>query len=219
VVRTRHRTRLAQEALAYWHDGEDQAVARYLELARRMDRTATRLLALVPRGWLLLGLLGLAPSFLTGPGAPAALAIGLGGLLLAYDAWRKLAIGLWHLAVAALAWQQAGLLFHAAARPEVATAPTFAYAPSDGTAGAGESSLVLEAHDLVFCYWDRGEPVLRGCSLRLCRGDRLLLEGPSSGGKSTLAALLMGLRQPESGLVLLGSLDRQTSGAALAPAS
>src|SRR5262249_24566493 len=45
------------------------------------------------------------------------------------------------------------------------------------------------------------------------RGDRLLLEGPSGGGKSTLAALLLGLRQPESGLVLLGGLDRQTLGA------
>ena len=66
-----HRTRLAQEAPAHWHDGEDQALARYLELARAMDRTAAWLLALVPRGWLLLGLLGLAPAFLTGRGSPA----------------------------------------------------------------------------------------------------------------------------------------------------
>jgi ATP-binding cassette subfamily B protein len=143
-----------------------------------------------------------------------ALAIGLGGLLLAYEALRKLAIGLWHLAGAALAWQQAALLFHAAARPEVVTAPAFAWASSDSTAGAGKASPVLEAHDLVFRYRDRGVPALRGCSLRLCHGDRLLLEGPSGGGKSTLAALLLGLRQPESGLVLLGGLDRQTLGAA-----
>jgi len=96
-----HRTRLAQEAPAHWHDSEDQVVARYLELARRRDRTAAWLLALVPRGWLLLGLLSLAPAFLTGSGTPVALAIGLGGLLLAYEALRKLAIGLWHLAGAA----------------------------------------------------------------------------------------------------------------------
>jgi ATP-binding cassette subfamily B protein len=207
-----HRTRLAQEAPAHWHDGEDQAVARYLELARRMDRTAAWLLALVPRGWLLLGLLSLAPAFLTGPGAPAALAIGLGGILLADEALKKLATGLWHLAGAALAWQQAAPLFHAAARPEVATAPTLTRASSGSAAGTGEASPALEAHDLVFRYRDRGEPVVRGCSLRLCRGDRLLLEGPSGGGKSTLAALLLGLRQPESGLVLLGGLDRQTLG-------
>jgi ABC-type bacteriocin/lantibiotic exporter with double-glycine peptidase domain len=41
-----------------------------------------------------------------------------------------------------------------------------------------------------------------------------LLEGPSGGGKSTLATLLLGLRLPESGLVLLGGLDRHTLGAA-----
>jgi ABC-type bacteriocin/lantibiotic exporter with double-glycine peptidase domain len=73
---------------------------------------------------------------------------------------------------------------------------------------------VLEAHDLVFRYRPRGEPVLRGCSLRICAGDQLLLEGPSGGGKSTLATLLTGLRLPESGLLLLGGLDRQTLGAA-----
>jgi ATP-binding cassette subfamily B protein len=46
-----HRTRLAQEAPTHWHDGEDQALARYLELARGMDHTAAWLIALVPRGW------------------------------------------------------------------------------------------------------------------------------------------------------------------------
>ena len=45
-------------------------------------------------------------------------------------------------------------------------------------------------------------------------GDRLLLEGESGGGKSTLASLLTGLLAPESGLLLLGGLDRQTMGAA-----
>jgi ATP-binding cassette subfamily B protein len=44
-------------------------------------------------------------------------------------------------------------------------------------------------------------------------GDRVLLEGPS-GGKSTLAALLTGLRQPESGLLLLEGLDLPTLGTA-----
>jgi ATP-binding cassette subfamily B protein len=55
--------------------------------------------------------------------------------------------------------------------------------------------------------------VLEGCSLRVRRGDRLLLQGPSGGGKSTLASLLTGLRVPESGLLLLDGLDRPTLGA------
>ncbi len=43
-------------------------------------------------------------------------------------------------------------------------------------------------------------------------GDRLLLEGSSGSGKSTLVSLLTGLRLPESGIVLLGGLDRLTLG-------
>jgi ABC-type multidrug transport system fused ATPase/permease subunit len=44
-------------------------------------------------------------------------------------------------------------------------------------------------------------------------GDRVLLESPSGGGKSTLISLLNGLRQPSSGLVLLRGLDRRSWGA------
>jgi len=43
-------------------------------------------------------------------------------------------------------------------------------------------------------------------------GDRLVLEGPSGGGKSTLVALLAGLREPNSGLLLIDGFDRQTLG-------
>ncbi len=206
-----HRTRLAQEPPERWHDGEDQEIERYLERSRSMDRAAAWLMALVPRGWLLLGLLGLAPAFVTGRASPAALAIGLGGMMLAYEAFRKLAAGLWHLAGAAIAWQQVAPLFHAAARPEINTPPSLAGAPGDGRGVSGSGQPVLEAQDLVFRYRDRGDPVLRGCSLCVCAGDRLLLEGPSGGGKSTIAALLTGLRPPESGLLLDG-LDRQTLG-------
>jgi ABC-type bacteriocin/lantibiotic exporter with double-glycine peptidase domain len=71
---------------------------------------------------------------------------------------------------------------------------------------------VLSAERLAFRYRERGEPVLDGCSLRLETGDRLLLEGASGAGKSTLASILTGLRRPESGLLLLGGLDRHTVG-------
>jgi ATP-binding cassette subfamily B protein len=208
-----HRTRLAQEAPAHWHDGEDPALARYLELARGMDRTTAVLLAMVPRGWMLLGILGVSPAFLTGTIAPATLAVHLGGVVLAAAAYKKLSTGLWHLAGAVIAWQRVAPLFHAAARPELATAPSLLPASTVGLDGTGKALPVLEAHDLVFRYRERGAPVLHNCSLRLWPGERLLLEGPSGGGKSTLAALLLGLRLPESGLVLLGGLDRHTLGA------
>jgi ATP-binding cassette subfamily B protein len=207
-----HRTRLAQEMREGWHDGEDQALAYYLGRSAAMDRTAAWLLAVVPRGWLFFGLVGLAPAFISGHGSPVGLAIGLGGLLLAYRAFHKPGTGLWHVAGAAIAWEQVAPLFDAAARPEVIGAPAFALTtPSDAGRSTGAPA-VLEAHELVFRYRDRGAPVLQGCNLRIRAGDRLLLEGPSGGGKSTLAALLSGLRVPESGLLLLRGLDRPTLG-------
>ncbi len=207
-----HRTRLAQEMRERWHDGEDQALEHYLALSTAMDRAAV-VQALVPRGWLALGLIGLGPAFVLGQGSPATLAVGLGGILLAYRALGKLEAGLSYLAGAAIAWKQVAPFFHAAARPEASGSPTFTIALGPRHQGFGDGQPVLEAHDLVFRYRQQGEPVLWGCSLRVCVGDRILLEGPSGGGKSTLASLLIGLRRPESGLLLLRGLDRQTLGA------
>jgi ATP-binding cassette subfamily B protein len=55
---------------------------------------------------------------------------------------------------------------------------------------------------------------LRGATLEVRRGERILLSGASGGGKSTLIALLAGLRRPHSGLLLAGGLDLPTLGAA-----
>lgn len=206
-----HRTRLAQQSSERWHDGEDQALEGYYGLSARMDRSAAWLMAFVPRGWLLVGLAGVAPAFISGRGTPAGLAVALGGILLAYRALKGLASGLWNLVGAAIAWKQVAPLFHAAARAEMSGSPSRAIR-EDSPANGSERPAVVEAHDLVFRYRERGEPVLRSCSLRISPGDRILLEGPSGGGKSTLASLLTGLRSPESGLLLAGGLDRQTLG-------
>jgi ATP-binding cassette subfamily B protein len=207
-----HRTRIAQQPREHWHDGEDQALEGYYGLSARMDRSAAWLTALVPRGWLLVGLAALVPSFVGGRATPASLAIALGGILMAFRALKGLAGGLWNLVGAGIAWQQVAPLFQAAARRESAGSPTLAVRRERDSDGAGKRT-VMEAHDLVFRYRDRGEPVLRRCSLRILSGDRILLEGPSGGGKSTLASVLTGLRTTESGLLLASGLDRQTLGA------
>ena len=48
-----HRTRLAQQRREQWHETEDQALENYFDLSRAADGTATSLIALIPRGWLL----------------------------------------------------------------------------------------------------------------------------------------------------------------------
>jgi ABC-type bacteriocin/lantibiotic exporter with double-glycine peptidase domain len=205
-----HRTRLAQEARQHWHDGEDEELERYLEMSKKMDGAATLLMAVSPRGWLLLGMLGLTASFVASQGLSITLAISLGGILLAYRALKRLSLGLISLADAVISWQQVAPLFQAAGRPQLQGSPAVAFTPAQNEESAGQA--VMEAHDLVFRYQERGEPVLRGCNLTIRRGDRLLLEGASGGGKSTLASLLVGLRVPQSGLLLLHGLDRQTLG-------
>ncbi len=47
--------------------------------------------------------------------------------------------------------------------------------------------------------------LVRGLNLRLMRGDRLGLLGPNGVGKSTLIKLILGLLEPDSGTVRLGS--------------
>jgi hypothetical protein len=88
----------------------------HLARSAAMDRTAAWLLAVVPRGWLSLGLAVLAPAFVAGHGSPTALALGLRGTLLAYRAFHKLVTGMAYLAGAAIAWTQVAPLFHAATR-------------------------------------------------------------------------------------------------------
>ena len=198
-----HRTRLVQEPREHWHAGEDQALDRYLELSRRVDKSAARLMAIIPRGWLLLGIAALAPAFLS-KSSSTGMAIGLGGVLLAYSAFSRLATGLWNLLGARIAWKQVAPLYNAAARSETPGSGVLA------AAAPSENQALLEANDLTFRYQGRPEPVLRRCSLTVSAGDRILLEGPSGGGKSTLASLLCGTLRPDSGLLLAGGLDRHS---------
>ncbi len=201
-----HRTRLAQLASDRWHEGEDEALENYLKSSQAVDQSTARLIALVPRGWLVLGLLGLAPAFIYGNASTARIAIAVGGTLLAYRAWRRLASGAWQLAGAAVAWQRTAVLFHAATRMELPGALD--------VVATKTSPLVVEARDLLYRYSDRTEPVLRGANLAIARGNRLVLEGASGGGKSTLVSLLAGVREPNSGRIFIDGFDRPTLGAA-----
>lgn len=200
-----YRTRLAQLPSDRWHEGEDEALEQYLKSSRSLDASTARLAAWMPRGWLVVGLLGLAPALARGA-TPAAIAVAVGGILLAYRAWRRLAAGAWQLAGAAVAWERTSVLFRAAAKQELPGALEQHDKP--------ESPLLVDASGLAFRYSDRTAPVLREASLAIAPGDRLVLEGPSGGGKSTLVSLLAGVREPDSGRILLDGFDRPTLGAA-----
>jgi len=202
-----HRTRAAQESPAHWHDDEDRDVSRYLDASARLDRAQAVITTLLPSTWTLLGVVALTPSIASGASG-SSIALGVGGVLLGGASLRGVTHGLVGLLSAAIAWRGVAPMFHAAARREAASASV--------RMGAGEATTgapILEALDLVFRHEGRVEPVLRGATLSLRRGDRVLLEGASGGGKSTLGALLAGLRVPSSGLMLLHGLDLRSVGA------
>jgi ATP-binding cassette subfamily B protein len=204
-----HRTRLAQELPERWHDGEDAALARYLDGVRVLDRRSLGLLVLVPRGWLLVGLAALAPAFISGVDV-GSLGTGLGGAVLAWMSLSRLTLGVDQLAAAQITWRRVAPLFHAAASrmPGAGSGAMRPASPEYAIASpARPGEPVLEVIDVAYRH-DRGAAdVLSGANLVIRHGDRVLVQGASGSGKSTLAGLLTGLSTPRSGLVLARGLD------------
>ena len=200
-------TRLAQGDPVRLDDRDDRALVRYLHASRAMDRASWALALLLPRSWPVIAAIGLAPALVLGTASAPALATAIGGMIFATQAIARLADGAARIADATIAWQSVAALFAAATRrPDVAP-PALALAPPSREAP------VLTTRGIEYHHTRRGAPVLAGCDLVVGRGDRVLLEGASGAGKSTLAAILAGLRRPDTGLVLASGLDRASVGA------
>lgn len=208
-----HRTRLVQDPKARRHRREEPLLEEYHQKSRRMDAWTLTLSAAVPSGWLLLGMLLLAPLWLQArsPGLQTAgqaepqLALAIWSTLLGFRAFGRIASGCSQLAAAAIGWQNSRHLLRSAAAPQ--SPPMTASPPRIDPAG-----LALEARNISVCHDEHGPPVLRDLTLRVHAGQRLLLQGHSGSGKSTLAAVLSGLSPVSSGQLLLGGLDLATLG-------
>ena len=205
-----HRTRLAQESEQKRQSQEDQTLFDYLTFSESMDSSLIPIAGGLSRGWLLIGIASLAPAFIAGTHSQAEMAISLGGILLANRALGGLAGGLSALGRAAIAWSQVSAIFKSADQ-KLSADSHFLDSKQNLNANA-DNGCLIDASDLVFRYQDQGDPVLRGVNLSINQGEKILLEGSSGGGKSTLASLLVGLRKPNSGLLLLKGLDRHTLG-------
>jgi ATP-binding cassette subfamily B protein len=212
---------MAQERHEGRHKPEDAELELYLSESRSLDGISRLVQGLPSRGWLLLGFLLLLPSLWNGSADVGLLLVAIGGLFQAQSAFGDVASTVGSLMNLTVAWERAGDLFRAAAVQEPHGLPSasvqeVASARRDA-AREGEDmdgGALLEARGVSFRYRNGGEPILRGVNLRVTKGDRILIEGPSGGGKSTLAGLLSGLRDPGSGMVLHHGLDRATLGTA-----
>lgn len=210
-----HRTRLAQESRTHWHHMEDAALAQYTDISRYFDWNGVQLDVLIPRGWLVLGLVGIARPFVLASASTATLAISIGGILFAQMAFESLAQAMKFLAQSIISWQQIAPLLEAADRKEVSSGQTDLLPSVSASEPKQDHQPVIMMRNLTFRYHKRSKPILKECNLTIHAGEQYLLEGSSGGGKSTLASVLSGLRTAESGLLLLWGFDTHTVGNSL----
>lgn len=200
-----YRTRLVQERIATWHVDEDIMTDRYLARSAAFDRVMVAL-AGVPRAWVVAGFVVVGLAFARGaPNEP--LLVALGGIIVAFQAMGKLATGTRHLLGAVVAARTVAPVLRAAReedRRDVRPVPL----PSH------DASRPLVTLSGVSYGYRPGQPVLTDCNLSIARGARVLVEGGSGGGKSTIGALLGGLRTPDAGFVHFRGLDVASLGLA-----
>lgn len=67
----------------------------------------------------------------------------------------------------------------------------------------------VQVRDLDVRYEDDNRPALQLAALDVAPGSRVAVSGPIGAGKSTLADVLFGLRQPTSGTILLDGVDQR----------
>ena len=200
-----HRTRIAQQPFSQWHTEEDQQLRSYARISLPFDRWQGGMIAVVPRGWLVLGVAIVGIEFANGSqrATMPAMATAIFGVLLGMVALRHLLTGLGQLLGAWQAWKVASELFDAAG-DQAPEPPDYAVAPSGN---------VLDVRDLSFRYPGTRRAVLEGCGLSIHPGDRVLIEGASGSGKSTLGNVIAGLHTASGGLVLAQGIDIATAGA------
>ncbi|MCB0475000.1 MAG: ATP-binding cassette domain-containing protein [Flavobacteriaceae bacterium] len=70
--------------------------------------------------------------------------------------------------------------------------------------------LTVELQNIRYQVMERKEPILNNISLVINPGDRILVEGPSGSGKSSLLQLIAGVIEPDSGHIYVNNLSIQS---------
>ncbi|SDO84850.1 type I secretion system permease/ATPase [Desulforhopalus singaporensis] len=65
----------------------------------------------------------------------------------------------------------------------------------------------IEFKEVSFTYPDQGLPVLKNISLKIAQGEKVGIIGTIGSGKTTLGKLMLGLYEPDSGMVAIDGTD------------
>lgn len=197
-----YQTRLVQERPDERDGEEDALLHEYLRASQAQDTRELTIDGMVSSGWLILGTVALVPALAAGAHVGPALAIALGGVLMAARALKQLVGGVKGLVSVWVAWQQTAPILKAGQRALARDEAAPMEAEQRPLLVKDQASL-LRFENLSLKYTGDAKAVLRECSQEIRTGDRILLEGPSGGGKSTLAMVLSGMRAPDSGMLFM----------------
>ena len=200
-----HQTRLMQED--DWYGADDETMSHYFAHKRRLDRFEAFFIFWMPYAWLIGGVSALAVSFINDPSEGTA--IGFAVVLFTKIETETMTRMLPNIAKVITAWQLVAPIEQGANRPIFDGEPTVSIARP--TAPIAGQSLII-SQNTTFRYPESEGLVIRKATVNISVGDRLLLKGPSGGGKSTFAYLLSGHYSPQKGLLFLWGLDKHTLG-------
>ena len=197
-------TRLVQEKIDKWHDEEDIELNKYQQLSEKMDFITLILNPGLTRGWMIVSIAFL---YLCKPQSIHHLLISLGGIIIAYQAFSLLISGFSSFVFLLCSWQQVKPLFNSAVRYKKEI-------PQNNETIDLKKSIkpLIVMKDISYSYIKENSFKLEIPDLTLLKGDRILLEGHSGEGKSTLASIISGQRSPDSGLIFLKGYESSQIG-------
>ena len=202
-----YRTRIVQEIRKKWHEDEDIELNEYHHLSEKVDRMLLVLNPILTRGWMVVSIACLV--FLQ-PDSKESLLISIGGIIIAYQGLGLLYRGMSTFVLLLCSWKQVKPLYHAASR-YVEEIPKLTLSKNI----IGPQNAFIDMQDVTYKYENNRNFKLDIPKLKIDKTDRILFEGPSGGGKSTLASIISGARQPDTGVMLYHGLDAQFIGSAM----
>jgi len=208
-----YRTRLVQENPLKWHAEEENILFNYTELSKKLDDMGTIIQGIVGQAWVVFSIPVLLYAFLKNTTGIGVMAMGVGGTLLAAQAFTQFSISVIRTIQVLAAWENLKPLLNTAERINQSENKNEFMMPFTlDKASASERYPLMSINNLAFRYQKELPLVLKPFTQQIDRHDRILIEGPSGSGKSTLSALLSALRQSDVGELLLWGFDLKRVG-------